>query len=117
MTTLAPQDVAEGMTVCLAADRTQRGVVLKRSGQRVRVDLTSSGGRVQWVTASDLLRTAAATAAPATATVQRLRSMSQAEAAQTRAMEAEALRHDAEAEAVRAATPQPMMTLIPGIDS
>jgi hypothetical protein len=55
MEALAPQDISEGVAACLVADTAKYGVVLKRNGQRVRVDLSPSGGRVQWVMASELL--------------------------------------------------------------
>eukprot|EP01047_Picozoa_sp_COSAG01_P075987 COSAG01_NODE_13197_length_1621_cov_2.175427_1_plen_438_part_01 len=48
-------DVSEGVAVCLAADAAVRGTVIRRTGMRVRVDFSASGGSPsKWVQCKDL---------------------------------------------------------------
>jgi hypothetical protein len=48
-------DVSEGVAVCLGADAAVRGTVIRRTGMRVRVDFSASGGSPsKWVQCKDL---------------------------------------------------------------
>ena len=50
------EDVVEGAQVVLASDSKRYGRVVKREGQKVRVDFSASGGRKStWSTVGDLL--------------------------------------------------------------
>ena len=49
------EDVVEGAQVVLASDSKRYGRVIKRDGQKVRVDFSPSGGRKSWTNVGDLL--------------------------------------------------------------
>ena len=62
------KDAVVGAAVALASDPQATGTVLKRDGQRVRVDLSESGGPAsKWMHCGDLNAVSAAPAEPAAA--------------------------------------------------